>query len=180
MTDLGRQLAVQVTSGRDVTLRDVVTAGTSLLAPAPRTAAEFSSRTPARGALHVSGRKPVFARQPRHRRRRHPHRQRWRCSWTILGLKTEGDCTVLDNRRRSEQYHPRRAALHRGCMPIPPCRHFATRMAACWRRSSRKEESFRPHEEPLTAICAGQRKVDASAFRARGYGRIVPWLSTGH
>jgi len=55
MTDLGKQLAVQVTSGRDVTLRDIVTAGTSLL-DRGRDGGRIFIEDVCCGALHVSGR----------------------------------------------------------------------------------------------------------------------------
>jgi hypothetical protein len=96
MTDLGDQLAVEVTAQRDVTLRDIVTAGTSLLDRGRDGGRVFIEDTCC-GSLHIAGSQPVFARQldteggdTRIVNEGSP--------LTILGLKTEGDCIVLDNR----------------------------------------------------------------------------------
>ena len=96
MTDLGDQLAVQVTAQRDVTLRDIVTAGTSLLdRVTQRRAGVHRGRLLRR--LRIAGPAPVYARQldtegggTRIVNDGSP--------LAILGLKTEGDCTVLENR----------------------------------------------------------------------------------
>ncbi len=96
MTDLGDQLAVEVTARRDVTLRDIVTAGTSLLDRGADGGRVFIEDVCC-GKLRTAGRSPVYARQLdteggdiRIVNDGSP--------LTILGLKTEGDCTVLDNR----------------------------------------------------------------------------------
>jgi len=95
---------------------------------------------------------------------------------TILGLKTEGNCTVLDNRRGAN------SIILGGLLyivgdadPAVP----AFRDANGGLVASFVEESFR-RTSRYTVYLRGPAKVDASAFRARGYGRIVPWLSAGH
>ena len=96
MTDLGDQLAVEVTAARDVTLRDIVTAGTSLLDRGAKGGRVFIEDVCC-GALRIAGPNPVIARQldteggdTRILNDGSP--------LTILGLKTEGDGIVLDNR----------------------------------------------------------------------------------
>jgi hypothetical protein len=94
MSNLGDQVAVQVTARRDVTLRDVVAVGTSVdrgTAGGRMFIEDFCC-----GSLHFAGPAPVYARQldtegagTRIVNDGSPV--------TILGLKTEGDCVVLDN-----------------------------------------------------------------------------------
>ena len=114
MTDLGDQLAVELTARRDVTLRDVVTAGTSLLDRGPDGGRVFIEDTCC-GSIHLSGPQPVYARQldteggdNRIVNEGSP--------LTILGLKTEGDLYRPGQPQRRTQSHPWRSALHRaGC-----------------------------------------------------------------
>ncbi len=109
MTDLGDQLAVQVSAQRDVTLRDIVTAGTSLL-----------DRGADGGRVFIED---VCCGKPAHRRTQPglcpPAQYRgWRSTrivndgspLAILGLKTEGVCTVLENRNGA------RSVIHGGLL----------------------------------------------------------------
>ena len=59
MTDLGDQLAVQVSGTRDVVLRDIVTAGTSLLDREPAGGRVFIEDVCC-GALRIAGPQPVM------------------------------------------------------------------------------------------------------------------------
>jgi hypothetical protein len=91
MTDLGDQLAVGLSAKRDVTLRDIVTAGTSLLDRHAEGGRVFIEDVCC-GSLHIAGSAAMFARQldteggdTRILNEGSP--------LVILGLKTEGDCT---------------------------------------------------------------------------------------
>ncbi len=74
MTDLGDQLALQVTARRDVA--EVVSAGTSLLNRSPEGGAVFLE-TVCCGTFRVAGPSPVYARQLNTEGGRHAHHQRW-------------------------------------------------------------------------------------------------------
>jgi hypothetical protein len=177
MTDLGEQLAVQVSAQRDVTLRDVVTAGTSLLNRQPGGGRVFLEDVCC-GAMHIAGPSAVYARQldtegggTRIINDGSP--------LAILGLKTEGDCTVLDNRNGA------RTMILGGLLyvvrdadPKVPAfiNHDGTLVA------SFLEESFRAASRYTIYLRDGdpQRELSAARFPGRGYGRIVPWLTAGH
>lgn len=177
MTDLGDQLAVEVTARRDVTLRDVVTAGTSLLDRKPEGGRVFIENTCC-GSLRIAGPQPVYARQldtegdgVRIANSGSP--------LTILGLKTEGDCTVLNNRDGA------RSLILGGLLYIvrdadPGVPAFRNANASLW--ASFVEESLRPASRYTTYLqdTETRRDVRAASFPARGHGRIVPWLVAGH
>jgi hypothetical protein len=138
MTDLGDQL-VQVMARRDVTLRDVVTAGTSV--DRGTAGGRMFIEDICCGTLHFAGSAPVYARQlntegggTRIVNDGSP--------LTILGLKTEGDCVVLDNRAGAD------TLIVGGLVYIvqdadPKVPGSATRVAGYWRRSS-KNPSVQP------------------------------------
>jgi hypothetical protein len=173
MTDLGDQLAVQVTARRDVMLRDIVTAGTSLLDRGANGGRVFIEDVCC-GAMKIAGASPVYARQldteggdTRIINDGAP--------LTILGLKTEGDCTVLDNRNgaRSTVLGGLVYIVHDADATIPAFRNANSSLQATF-----VEESLRAAsryaiylQDPTT-----EHKVRADNFPARGYGRIVPWL----
>ncbi len=96
MTDLGDQLAVEVSAARDVVLRDIVTAGTSLLDRKPSGGRVFIEDTCC-GAMHIAGPQPVIARQL-DTEGGDTRITNDGGNLAVLGLKTEGDCTVLDDR----------------------------------------------------------------------------------
>ena len=177
MTDLGDQLAVEVTAQRDVTLRDIVTAGTSLLDRGPDGGRVFVEDTCC-GSLHIAGPQPVYARQldtegggTRIVNDGSP--------LTILGLKTEGDCTVLDNRDGA------RSLILGGLLYIvqdAEAKVPAFRNSNASLQASFVEESLRPgsHYTIYLQDSDARREIRAASFPPRGYGRIVPWLATGH
>jgi len=176
MTDLGDQLAVQVTARRDVTLRDVVTAGTSVdrgAAGGRMFIEDFCC-----GSLHFAGPSPVYARQldtegagTRIVNDGSP--------LAVLGLKTEGDCVVLENRAGADTlilgglvYVVQNADPN-----VPAFRNAGGRLLASF-----VEESFRAAshysiyvQDPLT----GSEVPAIAASEPRGYGRLVPWLAAG-
>ena len=176
MSNLGDQVAVQVTANREVTLRDVVTAGTSLLSRGKQGGRVFVEDSCC-GALQTEGPAPVIARQfntegggTRIVANGTPI--------TILGLKTEGDCTVLQAEGGA------RATILGGLVyivgdadqSIPAFVVKDARLTASF-----VEESLRPYSH-YTIYVRDQRggaSVAAAQFPARGFGRIVPWLVTG-
>ena len=177
MTDLGDQLAVELTARRDVTLRDVVTAGTSLLDRGPDGGRVFIEDTCC-GSIHLSGPQPVYARQldteggdNRIVNEGSP--------LTILGLKTEGDCTVLDNRNGA------RSLILGGLLYIvqdAEAKVPAFRSKNAGLQASFVEESLRPGSHYTTYLQGSEarRDVRAASFPPRGFGRIVPWLTADH
>jgi hypothetical protein len=177
MTDLGNQLAVQVSGRRDVTLRDIVTAGTSLLDRGPNGGRTFIEDVCC-GALHIAGPEPVVARQL-NTEGGDKRIVNDGGDLTILGLKTEGDCTVLENRPGS------RSVILGGLLyivgdadpRIPAFRNDRGTLLASF-----VEESFRRASRYSVYLRDGRNQIAASEFQARGYGRIVPWLSAaaGH
>jgi Pectate lyase superfamily protein len=173
MTDLGDQLAVQVTARRDVMLRDIVTAGTSLLDRGVNGGRVFIEDVCC-GAMKIAGPNPVYARQldteggdTRIINDGAP--------LTILGLKTEGDCTVLDNRNgaRSTILGGLVYIVHDADATIPAFRNANSSLQATF-----VEESLRPASRYAIYLqdSTAQHDVRADSFPARGYGRIVPWL----
>ena len=175
MTDLGDQLAVQVSAKRDVTLRDIVTAGASLLDRGINGGRVFVEDACC-GAMRLAGPAPVFARQydsegggTRIRNNGAP--------LTILGLKTEGDNVVLDNRDGA------RTAILGGLLYIvgdadPKIPAFLNHDASL--QASFLEESFRRASRYTVYLrdTATSRSINATEFPARGEGRNVPWLAS--
>jgi hypothetical protein len=176
MTDLGDQLAVEQTAPRDVVLRDIVTAGTSLLHRGPDGGRAFIEDVCC-GKLSIAGPAPVYARQldteggeTRILNQGTP--------LTILGLKTEGNCIVLDNRAGAVTrilggllYIVRDADA-----AVPAFRNTDASLQASF-----VEESLRANSRYTTYLednSGGQpRRTAAADFPARGYGRVVPLLS---
>ncbi len=175
MTDLGDQLAVQVSAQRDVTLRDIVTAGTSLLDRTTDGGRVFIEDVCC-GSLRIAGPGPVYARQldtegggTRIVNDGSP--------LAILGLKTEGDCTVLDNRNGAH------SVIYGGLLYVvrdADARVPAFVNADASLLASFIEESFRPASRYSVYLRDAGHDVSAASFPARGYGRIVPWLPAGH
>jgi hypothetical protein len=178
MTNLGDQLAIQLTAPRDVTLRDIVTAGTSLLDRGPNGGRAFIEDVCC-GTMKIAGQSPVYARQfdtegdgTRIVNDGAP--------LTILGLKTEGDCVVLDNRdgARSAILGGLLYIVHDADPAIPAFRNANSTLQASF-----VEESLRPTSRYTVYLQAPDKRHDirADSFPVRAYGRIVPWLSaTGH
>ncbi len=177
MTDLGDQLAVELRARRVVTLRDVVTAGTSLLDREPQGGRVFIEDVCC-GSLRIAGPQPVYARQldteggdTRIVNDGSP--------LTILGLKTEGGVTVLDNRpgARSLILGGLLYIVHDADAKVPAFRNANASLQASF-----VEESFRSASRYTVYMqdSATRRDVRATSFPSRGYGRVVPWLTAGH
>jgi hypothetical protein len=170
MTDLGDQLAVEVAAPRDVVLRDVVTAGTSLLDRKASGGRVFIEDTCC-GALKMAGPAPVVARQL------DTEGGDTRIlndggNLAVLGLKTEGDGIVVDNRGGAH------STILGGLLyivaeadpAIPAFKASGPGLSATF-----VEESLRP-ESHYTNYLQTQPAAD---FPPRGDGRIVPWLLSG-
>ena len=174
MTDLGDQLAVEVSGARDVVLRDIVTAGTSLLDRKPSGGRVFIEDTCC-GALHIAGPQPVIARQL------DTEGGGTRIvndggNLTVLGLKTEGDCTVLEDRNGAH------ATILGGLLYIvgdadPKLPAFRDKTGGL--NAAFVEESFRSSSRYSIYLQGSGPDVRATAFPPRGDGRIVPWLLLG-
>jgi hypothetical protein len=177
MTDLGDQLAVGLSAKRDVTLRDIVTAGTSLLDRRAGGGRVFIEDVCC-GSLHIAGSAAVFARQldteggdTRILNEGSP--------LVILGLKTEGDCIVLDNRNGG------RSSILGGLLyivgdadpKVPAFRNANAELEATF-----AEEAFSAAKRYTVYLRDhnSHHDVDAANFPTRGYGRIVPWLMADH
>ncbi len=178
MTNLGDQLAVEQAGPRDVVLRDIVTAGTTLLDRKPGGGRTFIEDVCC-GKISIAGPAPVYARQldteggeTRILNQGSP--------LTILGLKTEGDCTILDNRAGAVSriiggliYVVRDADAS-----IPAFRNDSSSLQASF-----VEEAFRAGSRYATYLVdtsGGQtHQTAASGFPARGFGRVVPLLTSG-
>lgn len=174
MTDLGDQLAVEVAGPREVVLRDIVTAGTALLDRKAAGGRVFIEDTCC-GALRIAGPQPVIARQL------DTEGDGTRIdndggNLAVLGLKTEGDCTVLDNR------HAAHATILGGLLyivgepdpAVPAFRNQSGRLTASF-----VEESLRRASHYRFYLQGTGPEVRAAAYPPRGDGRIVPWLISG-
>ena len=178
MSNLGDQLAVEQTGPRDVVLRDIVTAGTSLLDRKSSGGRTFIEDVCC-GKVSIAGPAPVYARQldteggeTRILNQGSP--------LTILGLKTEGDCTVLDNRSGAVTriLGGLLYIVHDADPAVPAFRNDDATLQASF-----VEESFRTTSRYSAYVVdrsGGEtRQVAAAGFPARGYGRAVPLLTIG-
>ncbi|HEX3991725.1 MAG TPA: hypothetical protein VHX39_11200, partial [Acetobacteraceae bacterium] len=173
MTDLGDQLAVEASGARDVVLRDIVTAGTSLLDRQANGGRVFIEDTCC-GALHIAGPQPVIARQL-DTEGGDTRIANDGGNLVVLGLKTEGDCTVLDDRNGA------RATILGGLLyivgdadpTVPAFRDPSGGLSASF-----VEESLRPGSHYSIYRQGGGQDVRATEFPPRGDGRIVPWLGS--
>lgn len=179
MTDLGDQLAVEQTAARDVVLRDIVTAGTALLNRGPDGGRTFIEDVCC-GQITVAGAAPVYARQldtegggARILNKGSP--------LTILGIKAEGDCIVLDNRAgaHSQVLGGLLYVVHDADASVPAFRNTDARLQASF-----VEEAFSAGSRYTTYLDDNNngksRAAAAATFPERRYGRIVPLLTTGN
>ena len=179
MTNLGDQLAVEQTAPRDVVLRDIVTAGTSLLDRGQDGGRTFIEDVCC-GTMRVAGPAPVYARQldtegggTRIVNQGTP--------LTILGLKTEGDCTVLENRAGADTriLGGLLYIVHDADAAVPAFRNSDASLQASF-----VEEAFRAESRYTTYLedtTGGQtHRIQSAAYPARGYGRVVPLLKSGN
>ena len=175
-TNQGDQLAVEQTGGRDLVLRDIVSAGTSLLDRKVSGGAVFLEDVCC-GKISVAGPQPVAARQfdtegsgVRITNRGAP--------LSILGLKTEGVSIILDN---SGGGH---SDIFGGLVYVVRDGADATLAAFhntdSWLSASFVEESLRAASRYQMYVGpAGdvqRSSVPVTGFPPRGFGRFVPAL----
>jgi hypothetical protein len=173
MTNLGDQLAVQQTASRDLVLRDIVTAGTSLLNRGAGGGRTFIEDVCC-GTMQIAGPAPVYARQfdtegggNRIVNAGSP--------LVVLGIKTEGDGTVIDNRQgaHSTVLGGLLYIVHDASPGVPAFRNSGGTLQASF-----LEESFRAASRYRTYLddLGTHRLIPATDFPARGDGRVVPLL----
>jgi hypothetical protein len=176
MTNLGDQLGVQQTTARDLVLRDVVMAGTMLLNRTEGGGRTFIENTCC-ASIRVAGPAPVYARQldtegggTRIIDNGAP--------LVVLGIKTEGNCTVLDNRNgaRSTILGGLLYIVRDASPGVPAFRNQGGSLQASF-----LEESFRAGSRYQFYLDdpTAHRVIPATDFPSRGYGRVVPLLTTG-
>lgn len=173
---LGDQLAIEVSGQRDVTIRDVVSAGVTLLDRKPSGGRVFLEDVCC-GRMQIGGHSPVFARQfdtegggVRIANQGSP--------LSILGLKTEGTCTIVDNAMgaRTDIFGGLVYVVRDGPGPSVP----AFRNSESWLSTSFAEESLRAGSR--YDVYLGRNPSDpgdivsVADFPERGFGRFVPDL----
>ena len=175
-TNQGDQLAVEQSGERTLVLRDVVSAGTSLLDRKASGGAAFLEDVCC-GKIAVAGPKPVTARQfdtegsgIRISNRGAP--------LSILGLKTEGVGIVLDNAEggHSDIFGGLVYMVRDGADGTIPVFHNTN----SWLAASFVEESLRAasrYQLYIAPAAGAQREnLPATKFPERGFGRFVPNL----
>ncbi len=171
-TDIGDQVGVSLRAPRTLVLRDIVTAGATLLDRSPAGGAVFIEDTCC-GPLRVAGPAPVVARQLDSEYGA-PRILADGAHLTILGIKTENPGVVVDAREDA------RTSILGGLLyqvqdadPAVPAFALSgqSRLAAAF-----VEEVLRPASR-YGFYVAGPRPVPVTEFPTRGYGRLVPWLA---
>src|SRR5262249_25513950 len=177
-TDLGQQLGVEVAGPRDVVIRDVVTAGVTLLDRKPDGGRVFIENVCC-GPVLLAGPQPVYARQLDTEGGAVRIVNTGAPLW-VLGLKTEGIATVLDNRAGA------RSDIFGGLLYMVRTADRATtvpafRNAGGWLSAAFAEESLRPESRYVVYLAeqeaTGTRETRVTEFPARGLGRTVPYLA---
>ncbi len=172
-TDIGNQVGVTLAGPRTLVLRDVVTAGATLLDRSLQGGTVFIENTCC-GPLRVAGPAPVYARQL-DMEFGNPRVLNDGAKLVILGIKTENPGVVVDSRAGAAT-SVLGGLLYQVQDADPAVPAFAvadhSRLAAAF-----VEESLRPASR-YTLYLGGARPVPAARFLERGYGRLVPWLSS--
>jgi hypothetical protein len=176
-SNLGAQVAVELSGGRDLVMRDIVSAGVTML---DRTAAGGRAflENMCCGLLKLAGPQPVYARQfntegggTRITNDGSP--------LAILGLKTEGITTVLDNRAgaRTDIFGGLVYIVRDGVGPETP----AIRNSNSWLSAALVEESLRSGSRYQIYVerdpADSRGAIPVTAFPERGYGRFIPHLT---
>lgn len=175
-TDLGAQVGIELAGSRDIVLRDIVSAGVTMLDRRANGGRAFLDNMCC-GLLKLAGPQPVFARQlntegggTRILNEGAP--------LSILGLKTEGINTALDNRAgaRTDIFGGLLYIVRDGVGPEIP----ALRNNNAWLSATFVEESLRPGSRYQVYVerdpADGRGPVPVTAFPERGYGRTIPHL----
>ncbi len=178
-TGLGEQVGVELSGGREIVMRDIVSAGTTMLDRRATGGRAFLDNMCC-GLLRITGPQPVFARQfdsegttTRIINRGSP--------LSILGLKTEGVCTVLDNREgaRTDILGGLVYVVRDGApATVPTFINTGSSLSAGF-----VEESLRSGSRYQIYVgrAAGDTTppVPVTDFPERGFGRFVPDLRDG-
>lgn len=176
-TDQGAQLAVEVSGARDVTMKDVVSAGVTLL-DRKETGGRVFIEDVCCGRMQIAGSQPVLARQFDTEgggvRILNVGSPLW-----ILGLKTEGICTIVENRQgaHTDIFGGLVYMVRDNPGTAPPALHnvdswLAASFAEESLRASSRYSVFLSHESP-----GGTRTIDVNGFPERGFGRFVPSIA---
>jgi hypothetical protein len=176
-TDMGAQLALEVSGGRDVVIQDVVSAGVTLLDRKQDGGRVFIEDVCC-GRMQIAGSRPVVARQfdtegggIRILNIGSPLQ--------ILGLKTEGICTIVENRQGAH------TDIFGGLVYMvrdnPATAVPAMRNVDSWLAASFAEESLRAESRYSVYLAqegpTGTRTLEVGRFPERGFGRFVPSIA---
>ncbi len=175
-SDLGNQISVQIAAAREVELRDVVSAGGLLLTREAAGGRLFIENVCC-AAMRIAGAAPVYVRQFDSEGGGVRIEDSASPLW-LLGIKTEGAVTAIAGSAGA------RAELLGGLLYMvgdtaPGVSAFTMTDAAL--QASYVEESIRPGSHYALHLIdtehGTRREVPAAALPARGYGRMVPWLT---
>lgn len=175
-TNLGAQVGIELAGSRDIVLRDIVSAGVTMLDRRPEGGRAFLDNMCC-GLLKLAGPQPVFARQL-NTEGSGTRILNEGAPLSILGLKTEGINTVLDNRSgaRTDIFGGLLYIVRDGVGPETP----ALRNSNAWLSATFVEESLRAGSRYQVYVerdpADGRGSVPVTAFPERGYGRTVPHL----
>jgi len=171
-SNMGQQVAIEIGGARQVAIRDVVGEGVTLL-DRKTGGGRTSLEDVCCGLFKVAGPQPVFAEQL-DTEGGGVRIQNRGGTLLILGLKTEGINTVLDNRdnARTEIFGGLIYMVRpNGDISIPAFRNDNS-----WFAASFAEESLRPNSRYQTYLVDGDKTVRPEQFPERGFGRTVPML----
>jgi hypothetical protein len=176
-SNLGAQVGIESSGARDVVVRDAVGAGVTLLSRTKSGGRAFVEDVCC-GKIELAGAAPVYARQLDTEGGGTRIVNHGSPFW-VLGLKTEGVCTVVDNRdgARTDIFGGLLYMVREpGNSPLPAFRNQDASFSGAF-----AEESLRPTSRYGTFLAderGGQsNNFDAARFPERGYGRVVPDLS---
>jgi hypothetical protein len=174
---MGAKVAVEVAGAREVTIRDAVGAGVTLLDRKTSGGRTFVENTCC-GKFQIAGPQPVIAKQldtegggVRIVNQGSP--------LSILGLKTEGIATIIDNRQgaRTDVFGGLVYMVREGAGAEPP----AFLNSDSWLSAAFAEESLRATSRYNVYVSQGTvantRTIDVNGFPKRGFGRFVPNLT---
>jgi hypothetical protein len=173
----GLKVAVELAGRRDVTIRDAIGAGVVLLDRKYDGGRAFLENTCC-GKLQTTGPAPVFAKQLNTEGGGSGRISNVGSPLWILGLKTEGVTTVIDNRAgaRTNVFGGLIYMVRNGADRSVP----AFRNTDSWLAASIVEESLRPNSRYSVYVAqessGRKRDIVPSDFPARGYGRFIPGL----
>lgn len=168
----GNQVAVEALGRQPLVLRDVVGAGvTTLLRPAQ--GGEAYLENTCCGTISVSGKQGVWARQLDTEgpgiRISNSGAPLW-----ILGLKTEQNCTVIDNSDGARTEVLGGLIYITGTHADPAIPAFRNRKALL--ALSYAEESFNANSTYATHLDGGDQNITQDSLPKRGLGRMAPQL----